>query len=191
MVSLSVLETNDIASHRVSEKKMSLFCVSVWTTASSCAMAITLPPVSTHNRMPSTWSVPPRHAPIRKTTWAWWLLTSGSISLTNQSIDRSIKTLYHSLANQSVNPSVSQSIKRSIEELFWTVLFASASRLSFFVVNFHFSLLFFSGRVIVTLTSELQKILANLHQIQPLGVINFETGIRVAHVRRPQELFRF
>ncbi|OWA53626.1 26S proteasome non-ATPase regulatory subunit 4 [Hypsibius exemplaris] len=41
---------------------------------------------------------------------------------------------------------------------------------------------FNNGRVIVTLTSEVPKLLANLHQIQPLGMINFETGIRVAHL---------
>lgn len=39
-----------------------------------------------------------------------------------------------------------------------------------------------SGRVIVTLTNEVGKILANLHQVQLQGMINFETGIRVAHV---------
>lgn len=41
---------------------------------------------------------------------------------------------------------------------------------------------FNNGRVIVTLTSEVGKILANLHQVQPQGMINFETGIRVAHL---------
>ncbi|GAU92114.1 hypothetical protein RvY_04239 [Ramazzottius varieornatus] len=41
---------------------------------------------------------------------------------------------------------------------------------------------FNNGRVIVTLTTEVGKILANLHQVQPQGMINFETGIRVAHL---------
>lgn len=39
-----------------------------------------------------------------------------------------------------------------------------------------------NGRVIVTLTQEVFKISANLSKLQPDGQINFETGIRVAHL---------
>lgn len=41
---------------------------------------------------------------------------------------------------------------------------------------------FFSVRVLATLTADVGRILSKLHQVQPNGVINFPTGIRIAHV---------
>lgn len=40
----------------------------------------------------------------------------------------------------------------------------------------------FSVRVLATLTADVGRILSKLHQVQPNGVINFPTGIRIAHV---------
>ena len=45
-------------------------------------------------------------------------------------------------------------------------------------VAFYFS----SAEVLVTLTSDVGRILARLHQVQPSGNINFLTAVRVAHV---------
>ena len=36
--------------------------------------------------------------------------------------------------------------------------------------------------VLTTLTTDVGKILAKLHQVQPCGDINFLTGMRIAHV---------
>jgi hypothetical protein len=36
--------------------------------------------------------------------------------------------------------------------------------------------------VLTTLTTDVGKILAKLHQVQPSGDINFLTGMRIAHV---------
>ena len=36
--------------------------------------------------------------------------------------------------------------------------------------------------VLVTLTTDVGRILARLHQVQPKGVISFITAVRVAHV---------
>ena len=48
--------------------------------------------------------------------------------------------------------------------------------------------LFFSAEVLVTLTSDVGRILARLHQLQPSGNINFLTAVRVAHVRFLQKI---
>jgi len=45
-----------------------------------------------------------------------------------------------------------------------------------------FFFFFFSVRVLATLTADVGRILSKLHQVQPNGVINFPTGIRIAHV---------
>ena len=47
-----------------------------------------------------------------------------------------------------------------------------------------FKSIFFSLRteVLVTLTSDVNRVLARLHQVQPKGDINFITAVRVAHV---------
>lgn len=42
--------------------------------------------------------------------------------------------------------------------------------------------LYFSVRVLATLTADVGRILSKLHQVQPNGNINFSTGIRIAHV---------
>lgn len=39
-----------------------------------------------------------------------------------------------------------------------------------------------SVKVLVTMTSEVERILATLHQVHPEGSLNFLTGIKVAHV---------
>ncbi|XP_055344339.1 26S proteasome non-ATPase regulatory subunit 4-like [Paramacrobiotus metropolitanus] len=41
---------------------------------------------------------------------------------------------------------------------------------------------FSNGRVIVTLTTDKDKLLANLQQVTPQGLLDFHTGIRVAHL---------
>lgn len=41
---------------------------------------------------------------------------------------------------------------------------------------------FRNAEVLVTLTSDVGKLLAKLHQVQPKGVINFGAAIRIAHV---------
>ena len=46
-----------------------------------------------------------------------------------------------------------------------------------------------SGRVAVTLTQDLHKINGILSKVQPMGNINFETAIRVAHVSKNNYLF--
>lgn len=40
----------------------------------------------------------------------------------------------------------------------------------------------FSVEVLATLTSDVGRILSKLHQVQPNGNINLQTGIRIAHV---------
>jgi 26S proteasome regulatory subunit N10 len=39
-----------------------------------------------------------------------------------------------------------------------------------------------SSEVLVTLTSDVGKLLAKLHQVRPKGNINFISAIRIAHV---------
>ena len=48
-----------------------------------------------------------------------------------------------------------------------------------------------STEVLVTLTTDVGRILARLHQVQPGGDINFLTAIRVAHVRCSYPYFSF
>ena len=42
--------------------------------------------------------------------------------------------------------------------------------------------MFFSTEVLATLTTDVGKILTSLHKVQPSGLINLLTGIRIAHV---------
>ena len=43
-------------------------------------------------------------------------------------------------------------------------------------------LLFYSTKVLATLTTDAGRILSKLHQVQPEGSINLLTGVRIAHV---------
>lgn len=55
--------------------------------------------------------------------------------------------------------------------------------------SFHFFYAFHSLEVLVTLTTDVGKILTKLHQVQPIGSIRLITGIRIAHVSIHSEDF--
>ena len=66
-----------------------------------------------------------------------------------------------------------------------SILFISALVFMKFL-SFHLFVYFFlfliSVKVLVTLTTDVGRILSKLHQVQPNGYIKFGTAIRVAHV---------
>ena len=42
---------------------------------------------------------------------------------------------------------------------------------------------FSNAEIVTTLTSDVGKILTSLHHVQPGGLMNLLTGLRIAHVR--------
>lgn len=61
------------------------------------------------------------------------------------------------------------------------ITFYAMSYVKWYLFNIIGSI-FFSVRVLATLTADVGRILSKLHQVQPNGDINFSTGIRIAHV---------
>ena len=54
--------------------------------------------------------------------------------------------------------------------------------LEFFFISKTFSFMFFSTKVLATLTTDSVRILSKLYHVQPEGTVNFLTGVRIAHV---------
>lgn len=48
--------------------------------------------------------------------------------------------------------------------------------------KYRVNMFFFSLEVLVTLTSDVGKVLSTLHKVQPKGDVHFLTGVKKAHV---------